>query len=181
MTNDSSNGSDEEDAEIGNLDQSQNPPASEPVPQDTIGIDNDDASEIGAYSEPDPVNKEDFGNDEIKEFFGRKGAVEIFAQLSNGPKRFSEIDSADIASHGIISTRLTEGARLGVWSEYFHYPDDGGKTKLYELSPAAESLADTATEENIRETTEQLREANQRHTDAVATFRDKISTDDSSE
>lgn len=181
MANESPGESDKENGEIKNSDQSQNPPKSEPELEDGVGIDDDTDPEIGTYSEPDQVNSENLEKDEIKKFFEKKGAVEILAQLSDGPKRFSEIDTKIVASHGTISSRLTEGAKLGLWSEYFRYPDDGGKTKLYELSPAAESLADIAEEENIRETTEQLREIDQRHTDAVATFRDKIWANKTSE
>ena len=181
MANESPGETDQENGENENSDQRQNPPKNEPELEDSVGIGDDDDPEIGTYSEPNQVDTENLEKDEINEFFDKKGAVEILAQLSDGPKRFSEIDTAIVASHGTISNRLTEGAKLGLWSEYFRYPDDGGKTKLYELSPAAESLADIAEEENVRETTERLREANQRHTDAVTSVRNKIKTADSLE
>jgi DNA-binding HxlR family transcriptional regulator len=181
MADETTGESDEENGETGKLDQSQNPSTNDPELEDNISIDDEDNPEIGAYTKPDEGSDKNLEKDEITNFLGKKGAVEILAQLSDGPKRFGEIDDAIVASHGTVSSRLTEGAKLGLWNEYFRYPDDGGKTKLYELSPAAESLADIAEEENIRETTEQLREIEQQHTDAVATFRDKIKADDTAE
>ena len=181
MADESTGKADEESGESTNLDRSQNPATNNPELEDSVRIGDDDDPEIGAYSKPEEPSKQNLEKDEIKEFFEKKGAVEILAQLSDGPKRFSEIDTALVASHGTVASRLTEGAKLRLWKEYFHYPDDGGKTKLYELTPAAESLADITEEKNIRETTQQLRESKQRHTDAVASFRDKIRTDGSSE
>ncbi|WP_245180768.1 hypothetical protein [Haloarcula amylovorans] len=133
----------EENSESTNLERSQNPATNTPELEDSVRIGDDDDPEIGTYSKPEEPRKQNLEKDEIKEFFEKKGAVEILAQLSDGPKRFSEIDTAVVASHGTVANRLTEGAKLGLWKEYFHYPDDGGKTKLYELTPAAASLAES--------------------------------------
>ena len=181
MADEFTGGTDEENGKTENLDRHQNPPQDDPELEDSVGIDDDDDSKIGAYAEPGEVSNKTFEKDEIEDFFDKKGVVEILAQLGDGPKRFSEIDTAVVASHGTIANRLTDGAKLGLWNEYFRYPDDGGKTKLYELNPAAEPLAKLAEKENIRETTKNFREAKQRHTDAVATFRDKIWENDISE
>jgi DNA-binding HxlR family transcriptional regulator len=170
---DESTGESDENEEIENEGQSPYPSQKSPKIDDNVGIDDDD-SEIGGYTQPDEVSKPSLDKDEIKDFFQKKGAVEILAQLSDGPKRFSEINSTVVASHGTVATRLTEGAKLRIWDEYFRYPDDGAKTKLYELNPVAESLAHLTEEENIRETTEQLRKSKERHTDAVTTVQDKM-------
>lgn len=82
-------------------------------------------------------------------------------------------------SHGTISTRLTEGAKLGLWREFMTYPDDGGKIKLYELEPTAQQFAATAEDENISQATEQRREANEQHAAAVSNFQDKLRPEDS--
>jgi DNA-binding HxlR family transcriptional regulator len=181
MADDSTGDSNEENDQIGNLDRSQNPPQNEPELDDSVGISDENDSGTGANTPPDKTNSETFDKEEINDFFEKKAAVEILAQLSDGPKRFNEIDTAIVASHGTISSRLTEGAKLGLWDEYFQYPDDGGKTKLYDLTPAAKHLAELAEEKNIRETTEQLREIDQRHANAVSAFRDKVQADDTAE
>jgi len=82
-------------------------------------------------------------------------------------------------SHGTIATRLTDGAKLGLWREFMTYPDDGGKIKLYELVPGAQHLAALTEDENIGQTTKQLRQAHEQHADAVTNFRDKIQPADS--
>jgi len=181
MADDSTGVSDEENGQIENLDRSKNSSQDSPELYDNVGISDDDDPEIGAYTPPDQPNRNALDKEEIKNFFEKKASVDILAQLSGGPKRFYEIDTAIVASHGTIANRLTEGAKLGLWEEYFQYPDDGGKTKLYDLTSAAKHLAELTEEENIRETTEQLRDIDQRHTDAVATFRDKIKGDDEAE
>jgi len=86
---------------------------------------------VGSYAEPDDNAEDDLDTTKLRDFFEKKGAVEILAQLADGPKRFGEIDDALVVSHGTISTRLTEGAKLGLWREFITYPDDGGKIKLY--------------------------------------------------
>ena len=151
------------------------------------GLDDGDSQEgdanlpTGGYSEPDENPPKEYDKEKLLDFFGKKGTVEILAQLADGPKRFSEIDDALTVSHGTIANRLRDGIDLDLWREYITYPDDGGKIKLYELEPEAEHLAEIAEEKEIRETTERLREINQRHANAVSGFRNEIKTDDSSE
>lgn len=153
----------------------QNPYPSQKSPKlDDNAVIGDDDSEIGVHPQPDEVSRPPLDNDKINDFFQKKGAVEILAQLSDGPKRFREINTTVVASHGTVADRLTEGAKLRIWDEYFHYPDDGGKIKLYELNPQAGPLANLTEDENIRQTTEQLRKSKERHTDAVTTVQDKI-------
>jgi hypothetical protein len=56
------------------------------------------------------------------------------------------------------------------------YPDDGGKIKLYQLTPEARPFAEIAQDENISDTTEQLKQANKQHADAISDFHDKAFT-----
>ncbi|WP_246998031.1 hypothetical protein [Halosolutus gelatinilyticus] len=179
MPNDSSDTSDDNNETVGNLERSSN--SAEEQPDVTDGMPDEDGADthVGSYAEPDGNTGADLNTVKVRDFFEKKGAVEILAQLADGSKRFSEIDEALVVSHGTIATRLTDGAKLGLWREFMTYPDDGGKIKLYELVPDAQHLAVIAEDENISQTTEQLRQANEQHADAIANFRDKIQTADS--
>ena len=161
------------------MERSSSPPEQQPDLDEGADKEEMDGANFGNYPEPEQTSTEDLDKTEVVEFFEKKGAVEILAQLANGPKRFSEINDALATSHGTISTRLTKGVKLGLWEEYFWYPDEGSKVKLYQLKPAAEHLAEIAKEENIDETTERKRKINQQHSDAVSNFQDEIKTDDS--
>lgn len=174
MPNDSSDTSDNNNESIGNLERSSN--SAEEQPDVTEGIPDEDRTDtnIGSYAEPDDNIGADLNTAKVRDFFEKKGAVEILAQLADGSKRFSEIDEALVVSHGTIATRLTDGAKLGLWREFMTYPDDGGKIKLYELVPDAQHLAAIAEDETISQTTEQLRQANKQHAEAVSNFRDRI-------
>lgn len=174
MPNDPSDTSDDTNEAIGNLERSSN--SADEQPDVTNGMPDGDESEtpVGSYAEPDDSVKDDLDTAKVRDFFEKKGAVEILAQLADDPKRFGEIDDALVVSHGTISTRLTEGAKLGLWREFIMYPDDGGKIKLYELEPAAQQFAAIAEDENISQTTEQRREANEQHATAVSNFQDKL-------
>ena len=179
MPNDPSDTSDDTNEAIGNLERSSN--SADEQPDVTNGMPDGDESEtpVGSYAEPDDSVKDDLDTAKVRDFFEKKGAVEILAQLADDPKRFGEIDDALVVSHGTISTRLTEGAKLGLWREFIMYPDDGGKIKLYELEPAAQQFAAIAEDENISQTTEQLREANEQHAAAVSNFQDKLQPEES--
>jgi len=174
MPNESSNNSDDETEAIGNLEKSSNSDSVYPD-QGVEGVD------AGPYTQPDEVPERELDNKKILDFFQKKGAVEILAQLADEPKRFSEIDDALVVSHGTVASRLTEGAKTGLWKEYFHYPDDGGKIKLYQLNPEAKELAKRAQEENVAETTECKRKATEQHDKAVSNFQKGITPDDSEE
>ncbi|MFA9516866.1 hypothetical protein ACERIT_06570 [Halopenitus sp. H-Gu1] len=154
------------------------PPDQTPELEDAIGIGDEDESKIGAYHEPKETPTVELDQIEVEEFFTKKASIDILAQLAEGPKRFSEINTAIATSHGTVATRLTEGAKLDLWKEYFLYPEDGGKIKLYELQPAAEEFAQLAEEEDIRETTERLRQAKKQHDDALENFRMRVASDD---
>lgn len=169
MSNDPSDTPDDTDGAIGNLGRSSD--SADEQPDVTKGMPDGDESEtpVGSYAEPD-----DLDTAKVRDFFEKKDAVEILAQLADDPKRFGDIDDALVVSHGTISTRLTEEAKLGLWREFMMYPDDGGKIKLYELEPAAQQFAAIAEDENISQTTEQLREANEQHSAAVSNFQDKL-------
>ncbi len=179
MPNDSSNTSDDDNETTGNLERGSG--SAEEQPDVTDGMPDEDATDtnIGTYAEPDDTTGAYLNTEQVRDFFEKKGAVEILAQLADGSKRFSEIDEALVVSHGTVATRLTDGAKLGLWREFMTYPDDGGKIKLYELAPEAQPLATVAKDENISQTTEQLRQANEQHADAIENFRDKIQTADS--
>ncbi len=179
MPNDSSDTTDDDDETIGNLERSSH--SAEEQPDVTDGIPDEDRTDtnIGSYAEPDGNIGADLDTAKVRDFFEKKGTAEILAQLADGSKRFSEIDEALVVSHGTIATRLTDGAKLGLWREFMTYPDDGGKIKLYELAPGAQHLAAIAEDENIGQTTEQLRQAHEQHADAVTNFRDKIQPADS--
>lgn len=179
MPNDSSDTSDDDNETIGNLERSSNSAEEQPDVTDGMPDEGRTDTTVGSYAEPDDNIGADLKTAKVRDFFEKKGAVEILAQLADGSKRFSEIDEALVVSHGTIATRLTDGAKLGLWREFMTYPDDGGKIKLYELVPDAQHLAAIAEDENISQTTEQLRQANEQHADAIANFRDKIQTADS--
>ncbi len=174
MPNDSSNNSDDETETIGNLEKSSN--------SDSVYPDKGEEDvDAGSYTEPDEVPERELNDKKIRDFFEKKGAVEILAQLADEPKRFSEIDDALVVSHGTVASRLTEGAKIGLWKEYFQYPDDGGKIKLYQLNPEAKDLAEIAQKEDIAETTERKRQATEQHEKAVSNFQDEILAGDSEE
>jgi DNA-binding HxlR family transcriptional regulator len=176
MPNNSSD-SEEKDQKPENLRQSSNPPNSQPKVDMKEEIKRTDTQNIGGYSEPDnPVSKE-LDQDQIEKFFKQKAAIDILAQLADGPKQFSEINNALVASHGTVATRLTEGAKLGLWGEYITYPDDGGKIKLYELEPEADQLASLAESNDIAVSTERKREAYTQHKEALSTFRNQLTTE----
>jgi len=159
MPNDSSDTTDDDNETIGNLERSSH--SAEEQPDVTDGMSDEDRTDtnIGSYAEPDGNIGADLDTAKVRDFFEKKGAVEILAQLADGSKRFSEIDEALVVSHGTIATRLTDGAKLGLWREFMTYPDDGGKIKLYELVPGAQHLAALTEDENIGQTTKQLRQA----------------------
>jgi len=174
MADDSSDNSDNEAEAIGNLEKSSNSGSVYPD-------EGEESVDDESHTEPDEVPERELDDKKIIDFFGKKGAVEILAQLADGPKRFNEIDGALVVSHGTVASRLTEGARIGLWAEYFQYPDDGGKIKLYQLNSEAKELAKKAQEENIAETTERKRQATEQHDKAVSNFQDEILTGDSEE
>jgi len=181
MPKESSNKSDDENETPGNLEQSSSPPENQPELSDRASIEGDEESTIGAYAAPEDTPENEIDEEELKEFLKMKGAVEILAQLADEPKQFSEINDALVVSHGTIATRLTDGAKLGLWKEYMIYPDDGGKIKLYQLTPEARPFAETAQDENISNTTEQLKQANKQHADAISNFHNELWADDSHE
>lgn len=130
-------------------------------------------------SDTNPYPDQDFGpvrtiGEEQRAFLKKKGAVEILALLADGPKRFSEIDDSLVISHGTVSSRLTEGARLGLLSEEIHYPDEGGKIKLYELTSTGRTFAEIATDHDIDETTERRKKAKERHEAVLSEFQEEI-------
>lgn len=125
----------------------------------------------GEYPEPDP---KDIDRHDVQEFLEKKAAVEILSQLATGPKEFNEIESALTASHGTIASRLTEGARIGLWLEEFQYPQDGGKTKLYFLNPAARDLAVAAVDIEIPQTNHYLSEIADLHEEKLDEFRSTV-------
>ncbi len=168
------NNSDDERETIGNLEESSN---SGSVYPDDGDMSVDDTS----YAEPDEIPERELDTAKISDFFEKKGAVEILAHLADGPKRFNEIDGALVVSHGTVSSRLTEGARIGLWKEYFYYPDDGGKIKLYQLNTEAEEFAELAQKEDIVETMKRKRQATQQHDQAVSNFQEEIASGDSEE
>ena len=178
MPDDPSN-TDDDNETIGNLERSSS--AAGDQPDVTGGMFDGDESEVpvGSYAEPDDSAEDDLDTAKVRDFFEKKGAVEILAQLADGPKRFGEIDDALVVSHGTISTRLTEGAKLSFWREFITYLDDGGKIKLYELNPDAQHFAVIAEDENISQTTEQLRQANEQHAAAISNFQDKLQSEES--
>lgn len=128
MPNDSSDTTDDDNETIGNLERSSH--SAEEQPDVTDGMSDEDRTDtnIGSYAEPDGNIGADLDTAKVRDFFEKKGAVEILAQLADGSKRFSEIDEALVVSHGTIATRLTDGAKLGLWREFMTYPDDGGKS-----------------------------------------------------
>jgi DNA-binding HxlR family transcriptional regulator len=176
MPKKSSNKSDDENETLGNLEQSSSPPDTQPEVSDRVPVEGDEESSIGVYAAPEDTSEKEIDEEELREFLEMKGAVEILAQLADEPKQFSKIDDALVVSHGTIATRLTDGAKLGLWREYMIYPDDGGKIKLYQLTPEARPFAEIAQDENISDTTEQLKQANKQHTDAISNFHDKAFT-----
>lgn len=136
-----------------------------------------DTGEDSAQGSPYP--NQDLGpvetlNEEELDFLNKKGAVQILPLLADGPKQFSEINNAVTVSKGTVSTRLTEGAKLGLWSEEFRYPDDGGKIKQYKLQPYARPLGDIAKAKDIPELAEEQRKARQQYDAAVDSFLDEI-------
>lgn len=177
MPKESSNKSKDENETVENLEQSNNSSETQPELSDRMSVEADEESNIGAYAAPEDTPDKEIDEEELKEFLEMKGAVEILAQLAGGPKQFSEINDALVVSHGTIATRLTDGAKLGLWKEYMIYPDDGGKIKLYQLTPEARPFAEIAQDENISNTTEQLNQANKQHADAISNFHNKICTD----
>lgn len=106
----------------------------------------------------------------------KKGAVEILVLLADGPKQFTEINDTLTISRATVSDRLSAGGGL-LWGEYISYTDDDDKVKLYQLSPEAEYLAELALEERIDETAESLRRAKRQHEHALASFRDRVSSE----
>lgn len=141
--------------------------------------DNQTDEEGSTNSETSTYGDQDFGPvralaEEELAYLQKKGAVEILAQLADGPKRFSEINDALVISHGTVATRLTEGAKIDLLNEEIHYPDEGGKQKLYELTPTRRMLADWATDHNIDETTEQRKKAKERHETALSEFQNEV-------
>lgn len=181
MPKEPSNKSEDENETVGNLEQSDSPPETQPEVSDRMSVEGDEEANIGAYAAPEDTPDKDIDEEELREFLEMKGAVEILAQLADEPKQFSEIDDALVVSHGTIATRLTDGAKLGLWKEYMIYPDDSGKIKLYQLTPEARPFAEIAQDENITNTTEQLKQANKQHADAISNFHDKLWADDSHE
>ena len=177
MPEESSNKSGDENETVGNAEQSDSPPENQPELSDRASVEGDEESTIGAYAAPEDTPDKEIDEEELKEFLEMKGAVEILAQLADEPKQFSEINDALVVSHGTIATRLTDGAKLGLWKEYMIYPDDSGKVKLYQLTPEARPFAEIAQDENINDTTEQLKQANKQHADAISNFHDKAFTD----
>lgn len=176
MPNDSSNTSEDTNETIGSLERRTDSAGQQPDEIDKMPDEDRTETTVGYYAEPDDSIRADLDTAKIRDLFEKKGAVEILAQLADGPKRFSGIDDALAVSHGTISTRLTEGAKLGLWREFITYPDDGGKIKLYELEPDAQHFAAIAEDENISQTTEQRRQANEEHAAAVSNFQDKLQT-----
>lgn len=174
MADDSSNNPDDETETVGNLEKGSS--------SGSVYPDQNDKNVDGeSYAEPDEIREIELDTKKVRDFCAKKGAVEILAQLADGPKRFSEIDDALVVSHGTVASRLTEGAKLRLWKEYFQYPDEGGKIKLYQLNPEAKNLVEIAQKENIAETTEQKRQATEQHDKAVSNFRDEITIGDSEE
>lgn len=176
MPKESSNESDDENETLGNLEKSSSPPDTQPELSDRVSVEDDEESPIGAYAAPEDTSEKEIDEEELKEFLEMKGAVEILAQLADEPKQFSEINDALVVSHGTIATRLTDGAKLGLWKEYMIYPDDSGKVKLYQLTSEARPFAEIAQDEDISNTTEQLKQANKQHADAISNFHDKAFT-----
>lgn len=174
MPNESPDSSDDSNEKIGSLERSSTSTGEQPDMTDGMADGEESESPVGSYEEPDGSVDDDLDIAEVSDFFEKKGAAEILAQLADGPKRFGEIDDALVVSHGTISTRLTKGAKLGIWAEYISYPEDGGKIKLYELESSAKRFAAIAEDANIRQTTEQLREANEKHAAAVSNFQEKV-------
>lgn len=113
---------------------------------------------------------------EVQALLKKKGTPEILTQLADEPKRFGEINRALHLSHGTVSKRLNEGARLKLWTEEIRYPSEGGKEKRYQLTDDGRSLAKLAKDENIGETTKQMREVSRQHADAVANFQNRVDT-----
>jgi DNA-binding HxlR family transcriptional regulator len=178
MPNNSSDHSEESDKAVGELKRSTNLAETHPDVKELGEDKNNKEDNIGAYPEPDDPVTEELDQDKIEAFFNKKGAVEILAQLADGPKRFNAINSALVASHGTVANRLTEGAKLGLWGEYITYPDDGGKIKLYELESEAEQLVTLAESTDIAELTERKRQAYTQHKEALSNFRDQLTSDE---
>lgn len=175
MTHDPADNSNEKDSKVRNLKNSSNKTNTEPdLSSDFKGQEDTSESDIGSYSKPEATPAKKLNEDEIQDFFNKKGAIEILAQLADGPKRFSEIDNALVVSHGTVANRLTKGVKLNLWREYFSYPDDGGKIKLYELEPEAEYFAEITKEEEIDKTTERKQAVHKKHEQAVSNFQDRI-------
>ncbi len=174
MSNNSSNDSNDEPEAVRTMEKSSNS-------NSAYSTGNDESVDNKSHTEPDEIPERDLDRKKINDFFEKKGAVEILAQLAEEPKRFSQIDNALVVSHGTIANRLTDGVKLNLWKEYFHYPDDGGKIKLYQLNPEAQDLAKIAQHENIAETMEHKRQATEQHDEAVSNFQDKITAGDSEE
>lgn len=171
MVDESTSKSEDGDETIGNFKKSGSSASHQSGIDDTLPGGDETDSPIESPQKPDPPEIDEA---EARDFLQKKGAVEILAQLADGGKRFNEINEALIVSHGTISTRLTEGAKLKLWRELITYPDDGGKIKLYSLSSAAQPLAEIAEAANIRQTTEQLRQAKDQHEDALSEFQDDL-------
>lgn len=134
---------------------------------------NEEATEASPYANQEQKPIEVLGEEEL-DFLNEKGAVQILPQLADGPKQFSEINNALTVSQGTVSTRLTEGAKLGLWTEEFHYPDEGGKLKQYKLQPYAQPLADIAKAKNIAQLAEEHRKARKEYESGVDDFFDEI-------
>lgn len=176
MPKESSNKSEDENETLGNLERSESPAETQPELSNGMSDEGDGDSPIGAYPPPEHTSDKEIDEEELREFLNMKGAVEILAQLADEPKQFGEINDALVVSHGTIATRLTDGAKLGLWKEYMIYPDDSGKTKLYQLTPEAQPFAEIAQDKNISNTTEQLKQANKQHADAISNFHDSAFT-----
>jgi hypothetical protein len=63
---------------------------------------------------------------------------------------------------------------LGLLTEEIHYPDEGGKIKLYELTSPGRTYATIAINHEIDQTTEQRKDAKERHEAALAEFQEEI-------
>jgi len=93
-----------------------------------------------------------------KDFFDKKGAVELFVFLGESPKRFSELEQKVSISTATLSNRLIEGREAGLIAEKLDSQTEGASKKIYELSDTGQELFEFASEFSLAKKAHDRRE-----------------------
>lgn len=115
--------------------------------------------------------------DELADYFTRPGAIELVSLMSEGGKRFDELDDELFVARGIIHERATEGLGFDLFEQDIRMVH-GKSYKVWRLTDLGEAIAIRIQHQSLAEAHQEYRHYRKRFEEKLADFKTKVSDPD---